>query len=590
MTRRPLRPLAGIIGARSRGEDPARIEAHRKAERLHAERAQERRRAQWRLTLMGAFFVCAFGTATARMAVVANSDPEEPSSVSTSVPVSADRADIVDRRGRVLATNLPTWALYVQPNLMVDPHTAAVGLAQVFPDLDAAKTEERIRSGRFFWVKQSISPEERQRVHDIGEPGLQFAPRETRLYPAGRSVAHIIGAASFGQLEVYAAELVGTAGVERWFDARLRDPAKVGVPLELSIDLAAQVAMHDVLEDAMERYTAKGAAGIVMDVHTGEIISMVSLPDFDPNHRPQDPSDPRLFNRAAQGVYELGSTFKVINAALAMEKGIARPDTMVNTSGPLLWGRFKISDMHNMPKQLSLTDVLVHSSNTGSARLAVMAGTKAQQDLLKRLGFFEPTSIQLGEAAQAKPLLPGRWSELSTMTISYGHGLAATPLHLAAAYATLTNGGLKVNPTLLHDPETPTEADRVVSAETSLHLREMMRAVVERGTGKNAAVPGYLIGGKTGTADKPQPTGGYAHNKVMATFAAVFPTSAPKYVVIVTLDEASTQAYGRTWRTAGWTAAPTMANAIRRIAPVLGMRPLPKTGPQEAPPPLLVRN
>lgn len=590
MTRRPLRPLAGIIGARSRGEDPEQIEAHRKAERLHAERAQERRRAEWRLTLMGAFFVLAFGTAIVRMAIVAHSVPEEPAMLSTSVPISAERADIVDREGRVLATNLPTTALYVQPNEMVDPGVAAAGLGRIFPDLDVAELEGRMRAGRFFWVKQSISPEERQRVHDIGEPGLKFAPRETRLYPAGRAISHIIGATGFGQLEVYAAELVGTAGVERWFDARLRDPARAGEALKLSIDLSVQVALRDVLAEAKEKFNAIGAAGVLMDVNTGEVVAMAGLPDFDPNNRPRDPNDVRLFNRAAQGVYELGSTFKLITMATALDKGLAAPDTLVNTTGPLYWGRFKIRDFHAMPAQMTMTDVLVESSNTGTARLAVMAGTKAQQDMLRRLGFFEPTSIELGEAAQAQPLLPGRWSELSTMTISYGHGLAASPLHLAAAYASLTNGGLKVNPTLLANPPRPTEADRVVSEQTSRQLREMLRAVAARGTGKNADVEGYLVGGKTGTADKPKPGGGYWHNKVMATFAAVFPMSNPKYVLIITLDEASTQAYGRTWRTAGWTAAPTAGETIRRIAPILGMRPMPKTLPPSDPAPLLVSN
>jgi len=323
---------------------------------------------------------------------------------------------------------------------------------------------------------------------------------------------------------------------------------------------------------------AKGASAVLMEVDTGQVVAMVSLPDFDPNHRPLppvsgDPADSPLFNRVAQGKYELGSTFKLFTAALAMENGIATPDTMVPTRGPLRWGKFTINDFHNYGARLSLMDVIVKSSNIGTANLAVEMGTEAQQDFLKTLGFFEPVPLEIKEAQRSKPLLPPNWSELSTMTISYGHGLAATPLHLAASYATISNGGLRVTPTLLKSTAAPTEADRVLSEATSANVRNMLRQVVVRGTASLGEVAGYQVGGKTGTADKPNPQGGYYEDKVIATFASVFPMDDPKYVLVVSLDEPVEMSGDEPRRTAGWTAVPVAAEIIRRIAPLTGMRP-----------------
>lgn len=336
--------------------------------------------------------------------------------------------------------------------------------------------------------------------------------------------------------------------------------------------------MRRVLAGGMAMMNAKGAAAVLMEVDTGQVISMVSLPDFDPNHRPAppvsgDPADSPLFNRVAQGKYELGSTFKLFTAALAMESGTATPTTMVSTRGPLRWGKYTIRDFHNYGARLSLMDVIVKSSNIGTANLAVEMGIEAQQDFLRELGFFDPVSLEIKEARRSKPLLPPKWSELSTMTISYGHGLAATPLHLAAAYATLTNGGLKVTPTLLKNGAVPDEEDRVLSTQTSDNLRDMLRQVVVRGTASLGEVEGYQVGGKTGTADKPDPKGGYYEDKVIATFASVFPMDDPKYVLVVSLDESEERSGDEPRRTAGWTAVPVGAEIIRRIAPLMGMRP-----------------
>lgn len=580
MIRRPLRPLARVLSARDAGTDPDLIEAEERAARVAASRQAERKKAEARLILLGAVFVLGFSTVAGRMALVSAAVPAEPRAEANAAPITARRADITDRNGAILATNIITASLYAQPAEMVDPIAAADGLARIFPDLDAAALRERFTSGRkFMWIKRTISPEQRQLVHDLGEPGLLFGPREARLYPNGAVASHVLGATSFGREGVRAAEVVGSAGIELTEDARLRDPERVGEPLRLSIDLGAQIALEEVLADGMKEMNAKGASAILMEADTGQIRALASLPDFDVNDRPAlpvsgDPADSPLFNRAAQGRYELGSTFKPLTVALALESGLVSPQTVIDTKGPMRWGRYTIRDFHDYGPRLSVTDVLVKSSNIGSARLAIEEGAGAQRAFLDRLGLFDPLQIELPEARRAKPLLPERWSDLTTMTISYGHGIAVTPMHLAAAYAALANGGYRVAPSLLERPGIDkTASPQVISERTSRELRQMMRQVVVRGTATNADVEGYELAAKTGTADKPDATGGYARNKVISTLAGFFPASDPKYVLIVTLDEPETIINGTRFRTAGLTAAPVAAKVLARIAPVMGLRP-----------------
>ncbi len=578
MTRTPLRPLARILDARAKGENPDAIERANIRARHEAMRDKTRLRSEGRLLVLGAFFFCAFVVIAVRMGMLAASEPREPQVAATGAHIVASRADIVDRNGRILATNLTTRALYAQPPVMIDKERAASELAAIFPDLDKEKLLAQFTGNRkFIWIRKKISPEQMQAVHDIGDPGLLFGPREMRLYPNGKLAAHILGGASFGREGVNSAEVIGVAGVEKEFDDFLRDPAQDGKPLQLSIDLSVQAAIREVLFGGMKLMNAKGAAAVLMDVHTGEIISMVSLPDFDPNTRPRvltqgDASDSPLFNRAVQGVYELGSVFKILNTAQALELGLVNPSTMIDTKGPLRWGKFRIRDFHNYGAQLSMTDVIVKSSNIGSARVAQMIGADRQREFLGALGLLEATPVELVEASGAKPLLPARWSELSTMTISYGHGLSTSPLHLATAYSSILNGGLRVRPTLLRQTG-PRMGERVVSERTSEQARSMLRQVVVRGTASFGEVEGYAVGGKTGTADKPKPTGGYYKDKVVATFASVFPAHDPKYVLIVTLDEPVETSGPKPRRTAGWTSVPVAAEIIRRVAPLLGMRP-----------------
>ncbi|MEQ8897411.1 MAG: penicillin-binding protein 2 [Roseovarius sp.] len=579
MIRTPLRPLARILQARDRGENPDAIERENIRARHEEMRDRARTRAEGRLLVLGLFFLCAFAVIGGRMGVLANSEPSEPRTSVAGADILAQRADIVDRKGRILATNFETHSLYAQPQQMIEPERTADELVKIFPDLERERLIKDFTGKRkFLWIKKKLSPEQKQAVHDIGEPGLLFGPREMRLYPNGKLAAHVLGGASFGREGVHSAEVIGVAGIEKFYDDRLRDPANGHEPLTLSLDLSVQAAVERVLFGGMKLMNAKGAAAILMDVQTGELITLASLPDFDPNDRPRPPtegnaSDSPLFNRAVQGVYELGSTFKIFAMAQALELGLVNPETMVDTQGPLTWGRFRIRDFHDYGSQLTATKVIVKSSNIGTARIAQMIGAPRQQEFLKSMGFFEPTGVELVEAAGAKPLLPPKWSELSTMTISYGHGLSASPLHLASAYATIANGGHRVTPTLLRQPKGQL-GEAVMSEKTAAKSMAMLRKVVSEGTASLGDVKGYAVAGKTGTADKPKENGrGYYEDRVIATFASAFPAHDPKYVLVVSLDEPVETSGDIPRRTAGWTAVPVAAEIIRRVAPLLGLRP-----------------
>lgn len=576
MIRTPLRPLARILDARQKGESPEAIERENIRIRHEQMRDQARQRAEGRLLVLGVFFLMAFMVVGARMGMMATSEPREPRAEAPGSVIHAARADIVDRNGALLATNFETHALYAQPPQMVDPAHAARELAKVFPDLKEQDLLEDFTGKRkFLWIKKKISPEQMQAVHEIGDPGLMFGVRDMRLYPNGQLAAHVLGGAGFGKEGVSAAEVIGVAGVEKYFDDYLRDPANS--QLQLSLDLTVQAAAERVLYGGMKLMNAKGATSILMDVHTGEVISVVSLPTFDPNARPRplasgDASDTPLFNRSVQGVYELGSTFKIFTVAQAMDLGLVNPDTLIDTKGPLRWGKFRIRDFRNYGDEMSVTKIIVKSSNIGTARLAMEIGATRQRAFLQRLGMLDATGFEIVEAATGKPLFPKNWSEISAMTISYGHGLSTSPMHLAAGYAAIANGGLKVQPTILKQ-DGPRKGERVFSEHSSAAARKMLRKVVTEGTASFGEVAGYAVGGKTGTADKPRPQGGYYDDKVIATFASIFPAHDPRYVLIVTLDEPVDTTSDEPRRTAGWTAVPVAAEMIRRIAPLLGLRP-----------------
>ena len=579
MTRRPLRPISQIISARKNGQNPDHIERENIRQRHLVMEKVTRIRSESRLLVLIGFFFVSFLAIGLKMGMLSMITPAEPISSTQILQTLTKRADILDRNGSILATNLITNALYAKPNLMIDKQKAAKELVKIFPDLKLLNLINQFEgTKKFIWIKRKISPEQMQAVHELGEPGLKFGPREMRLYPNGRLAAHVLGGVRYGRQSVHSAELVGSAGVELQFDKFLQDELGSGDPLILSLDLGVQSAIGHVLQGGMQLMNAKGAAAILMDIHSGEIISMVSLPDFDPNDRVQkvskkNGSQSSLFNKAVQGRYELGSVFKVFTAAMALEDGIVNQNTLVDTSSPIIWGKHRISNYHRLPEELSFTDVIVKSSNTGTSRLAKELGGVRQKEFLTNLGFFESTGIELVEGKQITSQYPSNWSEISTMTISYGHGISSSPLHLAAAFASVLNGGLKVNPTLLKRNGTHKIRKRVIRSDVSQTLINILYQVVERGTASAARVHGYSVAGKTGTAKKVKPTGGYYNKKNITTFASVFPAEAPKYVLLVTLDEPVVLTGLKSRRTAGWTAAPISSEIIYRAAPLLGVRP-----------------
>ncbi|MEO1456899.1 MAG: penicillin-binding protein 2 [Pseudomonadota bacterium] len=540
-------------------------------------RAEANARHDWRLMLLILAFLLFYAAVAGRMAWMALSDPVEPRLGATS-PAEPVRGAITDRAGRLIAANLPAWSLYAHPSDVLNPVQTAARLGEILPDMEADEILALLTSRRkFVWIKRPITPRQKAAIQDLGNPGLLFGARDLRLYPPGPEVAHVVGGVQAEREAVRYAALRGQGGVERFFDRRLSDPALSGEPLALSLDLSVQAALRDVLETERRRTSAIGAAGVLMRVQTGEVIALVSLPDFDPN-RPRRAPDraagksPR-FNRAVQGLYELGSVFKPLTVAMALERGLVAPQTLIDTRGPLRVGRQRINDDHPLRSPATVTDIIRKSSNVGTGRIARMVTAAGLQADLRKLGFGEPVPIELAEAPRVDPLWPPKWREISTLTVSFGHGIAVSPLHLAAAYATLGNGGMRVRPTLVKGG-VEREAERVFSERTARRVLDMLRLVVTDGTGRRAAVEGYEIGGKTGTADKPRENGrGYDHTRTIATFASVFPVSRPEYVLVVSMDEPTDRSGRRPSRQASRTAAPAVAAAVRRIAPILGMAP-----------------
>ena len=579
MIRIPLRPLARILDARAQGVNPDRIERENLRLRREQLRDQSRRMSEWRILFLAVLFFAGYAAIGARMALLAATPMAEVEPYAGE-GISGDRADVLDRNGRILATNLVTHSLYAELRYMIDGRRAARELARIFPDLDEERLAARLTdpNRRFDWIRARLSPEQAQAAHDIGEPGLMLGPRDMRLYPNGTLAAHVLGGSQYGAQGVTAAEITGVAGIELAQNARLADPDLAAVPLTLTLDLGVQAIVEEVLEGGITMLRANGGSVIVMDAITGEVVAMASAPTFDPNNRPPPPrnsleqAESPIFNRAAQGLYELGSVMKAFAVAQALDLGLVSPDTMVDIRGPLRFGRFAITDFHNMGASRSVADIFIESSNIGTARLAQRIGAERQRAFLASLGFLEAIPFDLPEGRSARPQFDPRWSELAMMTISYGHGLSMTPLHLAAGYAALVNGGTRVHPTLIRRAEVP-RGERVISEETSRIMRSLMRSVVTQGTASMGEVAGYLIGGKTGTADKPNPYGGYYEDRTIATFAGAFPMNDPRYVFVVTMDEPQIEAAGEQRRTAGWTVVPVAAEIVRRIAPVLGLRP-----------------
>jgi cell division protein FtsI (penicillin-binding protein 3) len=526
--------------------------------------------ARRRLRLIGGVFVVAFvalGLRLVDLALMSVDAATEPEGI-TGAPQSAKRADIVDRNGSLIATDYPKTSLFADPAEVLDPPATAGQLASVLAGVDRGQLLASLTAPRrFVWLKRHLPEEERRAVVRLGLPGIGFRTEWHRVYPQRELTSHLVG--------YVGVENQGLAGIEYSFQDRLTGPGAAAGPLALTIDLGVQEAVRSELSHAVERFRALGGTGLVLDARSGEILAMVSLPDFDPNRYWQATSTAR-FNRNTQGTYELGSLFKLFAVAMALDAGVVDIADGYDATQPLQIGRHLIHDFHAKRRWLSVPEILAFSSNIGAAKMAYELGTERQRAYFARFGLLDRFPIQLPEVGQ--PQAPSPWRPINTVTAAYGHGIAVSPLQTADAVAAAICAGPRPRAHLVEEVLPPAAAPPI-SAATAAKLRWLMWLIVAEGTGRQAAVPGYLIGGKTGSADKVG-HGGYHGGGILASFVAAFPIDRPRYVVLVTLDEPKGDA--RTYHQAhgGWTAAPTVGRIIGRIGPLLG---LPPAGPEVEP-------
>lgn len=522
-----------------------------------------------RLMITGVVLALAFLTVGVRAIDVsifsAGNEPGLAAAEAAAPPVG--RADIVDRNGILLATSLPSASLYADPKLVLDAQEAAEDLLTVLPDLDRARLIEDLSGERrFVWIRRGLTPDQQYRINALGIPGLAFQTEDRRFYTTGPLMAHAVG---FTDVDGR-----GLAGIELAMEDRLTaDPS----PLRLSVDVRLQEIVKEELARAIDTFDAIGGAGVVLDVDTGEVLAMVSLPDFDP-YDAGDESDDGRFNRTTLGVYEMGSTFKIFNTAMALDLGVTSLSGGYDATQPIRVGRFTIRDFHPERRWLSVPEIMLHSSNIASVHMALDAGTQAQQDYLSRFGMTRRSPVELAEVGA--PMVPNPWREVNTMTIAFGHGMAVSPMQLVSGVAAAVNGGVLHPATLLaRDAAAPVPGTRVISEATSEQMRRLMRLVVEEGTGRNASAEGYLVGGKTGTAEKAVPSG-YDGDARLSSFVSAFPMTRPQYVVFAMLDEpkGNESTYG--YATGGWTAAPVVRRVIERMGPLYGLPPVNEDAPE----------
>ncbi|WP_438274307.1 peptidoglycan D,D-transpeptidase FtsI family protein [Nitrobacter sp.] len=486
--------------------------------------------------------------------------------------IATARPDIVDRNGQILATDVKAPSLFGEPRRIIDRDEAVELLTATLPDLETAEVRQRLGTRKgFVWLKREITPSQQKEIHNLGIPGIGFLRENKRVYPSGSEVAHLIGLVNIDNQ--------GIAGMEKWLDTNgLADLHRAGFatdrlqkPVELSIDLRVEHALRDELLKAKEHYHAKAASGLVSNVRTGEIVAMVSLPDFDPNN-PKEAHDPDRINRLTTGVYEMGSTFKAFTLAMALDSGKYDLNSMWDARAPLHFGRFTIHDDHRLGRFINMKEVFTYSSNIGAARIALAQGVEAHKAFLRKMGQMERLRTELPESAS--PILPRKWGELNTVTIAFGHGIAVAPLQAVMGIDALVNGGYLIPPTFLKrsEAEAMKLAKRVIKKETSDKMRFLLRLNAEVGTAKKADVKGYYVGGKTGTAEKVI-NGRYAKKRVLNAFTAILPADNPQYQLLVMLDEPQPLKETFGFITSGWNAVPTGGKVIARIAPLLGVQP-----------------
>ena len=534
--------------------------------------ARSRRIAEVRLVISAVVVLAVFMTIAARVMFLAT-DQANARTAGIVPPPKAERGQILDRKGRLLATNLPITVLHADPSEIMDPVAAARALAPLLSRHDErALVRLLTKDTRYVELDRKLTPARHAEILNLGIPGIHFRKSTLRAYPSGRLAAHILG-----QVDP---DSNGLAGVEKSLDARLASGANV----TLSIDTGIQAIVAREIHKQIQIFDAIGGAGVMLEIASGEVLALVSLPDFNPNHFGGTDADTR-FNRATLGLYEMGSTFKVLNTAMALQSKTTTLDRRYEVARPLRVGGHRISDFHVYDWPLTVPEILVLSSNIGSARMAAEIGAEIQQTYLRRLGMFDRLPLEIPEVA--KPLVPRSWRQSEIATISYGHGISVTPLHLAAAIATASGNGLWTPPTLLRrhggDPSgNQPVREKIFSDETTRAVRSMMRLVVKHpdGTGNYAEARGYMVGGKTGTTEKIRPEGGYYKDRNIASFAATFPVHDPRYVLVVMVDEPKGQKHSYGYATGGWVAAPAARHIIENAAPLLGIHPVDEKAPE----------
>jgi cell division protein FtsI (penicillin-binding protein 3) len=540
-----------------------------------------------RIRLIALCFVCLFATINVRLIYLGFKPDPQSIRRAAADALSGARPDILDRNGEVLATDVKVMSVFAEPRRIIDKDEATELLTAVLPDVNARELRDRLASRKgFVWVKRGITPKQQQEVYHLGLPGVGFLPENKRVYPNGPIAAHVLGFANLDN--------VGIAGIEKYIDGQgLADLHSAGFnlppedlkPVQLSLDLRLTHGLRDEVAKGIDKYRAKAGAGIILDVNTGEVVALASLPDYDPNN-PADALDPKHINRLAVGVYEMGSTFKAISIAMALELNKVTLRSSVDARQSLRFGRFTIHDFHATHRILTVPEVFTHSSNIGTARMALMVGVEGHKAFLRRMGQLDRLRTELPE--NAEPLVPKRWSELNTMTIAFGQGLNVAPLQALMAVGALVNGGMMIKPTFLKRSEEEAQKDavRVVRPEVSESMRYLLRLNAEIGSAKLANIPGYYIGGKTGTADKIV-HGHYSKDKVFTTFMAIAPADKPKYLMLVLFDEPQALPQDGGYHTAAYNAGAVTGRVIERLGPLFGLPP--RFDPPAQPFPLLAK-
>ncbi|KJB95077.1 peptidoglycan glycosyltransferase [Skermanella aerolata KACC 11604] len=525
--------------------------------------------AKSRLMVTMAIFSLAFGAVGIKLVdatVMSQGGDTGLAQAASAHAIPASRADIVDRNGVLLASSLATASLHADPKLIINPVEATQKLVSVLQGLDYNDTLSKLKSDkRFVWIRRNLNPREHYEVNRLGIPGVYFQREERRVYPNANLTAHVVGFTGVDNS--------GLMGIEQSFDKQLRASSE---PIQLSLDVRLQHIVKREIQAAVDEFQALGGAGMIMDVKTGEVLAMVSLPDFDP-HAPTSDENAR-FNRNTLGVYEMGSTFKIFNSALALESGKIHMGDSFDATKSIRVGRFSISDYHGKNRWLTVPEVFMYSSNIGSVRMAMEVGTPAQRALMDKLGLLKRSPVEIPEVGA--PMVPNPWRDASTMTIAFGHGLSVSPVQMASAAGAAMNGGILHPATLLkRAPDAEIPGVRVISPQTSDQIRRLMRLVVTQGTATGAAAPGYVVGGKTGTAEKTSGHG-YAKKALLSSFVGGFPINDPRYLVLAMIDEPKGNKRTFGYATGGWVAAPLAGRIIRQVGPLMGINPIDENLPE----------